>query len=96
MVKRTGGSKRKSKDKLTKSLRTKGKIGLSRYFAVFKEGDKVALKAEPSVQKGQYYRRYHGKVGIVKGKRGRCYEVIVKHDTKIKTFMVHPVHLKKV
>ncbi len=94
MVTRTGSRRRKAKKKLTKPKRQRGKLSLTRYFKVFKEGDRVVLKAEPSVQKGLYHVRFHGKQGIVKGKQGRCYKVMIKDGSKQKTLILHPVHLK--
>ena len=96
MVKRIGSSKRKSRSKMTKPIREKGKISLTKYFAKFTEGDSVVLKAEPAVQKGLYHMRFHGKRGLVEKKRGNCYEVAIKDGSKRKVLLVHPVHLKKV
>ena len=96
MVKRIGGFRRKTRYKLKKSLRSKGKISLRKYFQAFKEGDKVLLASEPSVQKGMYFPRFHSKVGTVKSKRGRCYEISIKDRNKEKTLIVHPVHLRRV
>ncbi len=95
MVTRTGSSRRKAKKKLTKDKRERGKLSLTKYFAKFSEGDKVVLKAEPSVHKGTYHTRFHGKQGIVKAKQGRCYAVSIKDGSKQKTLIVHPVHLKR-
>lgn len=95
MVKRTGSSRRKARKKLTKPLRKRGKMSISKYLAKFSRGDKVVLKAEPSVQKGMYAIRFHGRVGVVEGKQGGCYTVLIKDGSKQKTLIVHPVHLKK-
>ncbi len=94
MVKRIGGFRRKTKHKLKKNIRRRGKISLSKYFQTFKIGDKVLLSAEPAVQKGMYFPRYHGRIGIVKGNAGGCYQVNIKDGKKDKTLIVHPVHLK--
>lgn len=95
MVKRMGGSKRKSRGRLKKSIRRKGKISLSKYFQTFNEHDKVRLNAEPSCPNGMYFRRFHNKFGIIKGKRGECYEIIIKDGNKNKMIIVHPVHLRR-
>jgi len=94
MATRIGGFRRKSRHKLTKKLKNKGKIPLSKYLQDLKLGAKVCLKAEPAVQKGMYLPRFHGKVGILKAKKGSCYEVIIKDLDKEKTLVVHPVHLQ--
>ncbi|MFC1728529.1 50S ribosomal protein L21e [Nanoarchaeota archaeon] len=95
MAKRVGGLRRKTRSLLSKSARTKGKLSLSKYFQTFKPGEKVALKAEPSVQKGMFGRRFAGKIGVVDSKRGNCYMVKIKDIGKEKLVVVHPVHLKK-
>lgn len=96
MVKRIGGFRRKTRHKLKKSARRKGKISISRYFQEFKVNDKVQLVAEPSIHKGLYFPKFHGKYGVIKVKRGNCYEVRIKDPKKEKIIIIHPVHLKKV
>jgi large subunit ribosomal protein L21e len=96
MVQRIGGQRRKTRSKLKKDVRSKSKISLSKYFQTFNEGDRVLLKAEPAVQKGMYYPRFHGLTGIVKGKQGNCYVINIKDSKKEKSVLVHPVHLRKV
>jgi len=95
MVTRTGSTRRKARKRLTKTRRTRGKVPLTKVFAVFKEGEKVVLKAEPAVQTGMYHIRFHGKVGVVKGKQGRCYNVEIKDGSKRKVLILNPVHLKR-
>jgi len=95
MVTRIGSSRRKAKRKLTKPKRERGKLSLTKYFAKFKEDDKVILKAEPIIQTGMYHVRFHGKEGTVKGKQGRCYKVAIKDGGKQKVLILHPVHLKR-
>jgi large subunit ribosomal protein L21e len=96
MVQRIGGFRRKTRHKLKKSVRTRGKISISRYFQKLKVDDMVQLVAEPSIHKGLYFPKYHGKHGIVKGKRGNCYEVKVKAPKREKIIIVHPIHLRKI
>ena len=96
MVSKIGGFRRKTRHKLLKPRRTKGKISITNFFQTFDEGEKVVLKAEPAVQKGMYFPRFHGKSGIIKKKIGRCYKVEIKDGKKLKEPIVHPVHLKKV
>jgi len=95
MVKRIGGFRRKTRSKLKKPVRKKGKISIKNYFQNFKAGDKVLLKAEPAVQKGMYFPRFHSKVGVVRGKKGTCYEIEIKDGKKQKMLVIHPVHLKR-
>jgi large subunit ribosomal protein L21e len=89
------GFRRKTRSKLTKDYKKKGKISLRTYFQEFKEGDRVVLSAEPAYQKAMYYPRFHGRSGIVIGSRGSSYVVLIKYGRKEKMIIVHPVHLKK-
>ena len=95
MVKRIGRARRKTRHLMRKDIRRRGKISLSSFFKSFKEGEKVVLKAEPAYQKGIYCRRFHGITGVVKGKTGSCFNVLVKNGKKTKMLVVHPIHLKK-
>ena len=96
MVKRIGTGRRKTRHKLKKSFKEKGKIPLSIYFQELKEGDKVALVANSGVSKGMYFPRFHGRVAKVVGKKGFCYQVSIIDGKKEKLFNVHPIHLKKI
>lgn len=95
MVKRIGGSRRKTRYKFRKERRRRGKISISRYFQKFEIGDKVSLGVEPAVQKGMYHPNYLGKIGTIAGKRGRCYEIIINDADKEKMLIAHPVHLRR-
>jgi large subunit ribosomal protein L21e len=76
-------------------MRRHGKISISRYFAEFKPGDHVCLKAETAIQSGMYHHRYHGRMGTVKAKQGSCYVVAVPVGGTVKNICLHPVHLKR-
>lgn len=94
MVDRVGGFRRKTRYKMRKNVRQRGKVSLRRFLQSFDVGDVVKLAAEPAYQKGMYFPRFYGKVGVVSKKVGTCYEVTIK-DGKGKTVVVHPVHLRK-
>lgn len=95
MVKRIGGTRRKSRDKLKKDIRRKGKISFSAYFQAYNIGDRVNLFLEPSVHEGMFHARFHMKSGVVKGKRGFSYEVSINDKGKEKMLIIHPIHLRK-
>ena len=96
MASRIGGFRRKTRSKLSRNVREKGKISLTRFFQVFKEGEQVQLHANPSIQKGMYFPRFHGKAGTITSKRGNCYNVKIKDGNKEKVLVVHPIHLKRI
>ena len=79
---------------MKKKVRTKGKLQFSRYFQELKNGDTVALVKEPSVT-SNFPLRLQGRTGTVEGKRGKVYIVKVKDSNLKKTFLVEPIHLKK-
>lgn len=81
--------------KRSKSVRTKGKVPLSRYFQEFGEGDSVAVVKERAVR-SSFPERLQGRTGVVDGKRGRSYLVKISDISKDKTFVIEPVHLKKI
>ena len=94
-MKRKGSAKRRTRDKLKKHFRGKGKISITRYLQKFNDGDKVLLSIEPAVNKGTYHMRFYGRTGFVKRKNGSCYEIIIDDLGKKKCIIVHPVHLKR-
>jgi len=96
MVTRVGTSRTKTRSIYTKNVRSKGKISLSKYFAVYKPGDRVGLTLEPAVSRGMYHTRFYGHTATVTGKQGRCYLVSFKDGNKSKELIVHPVHLTRV
>jgi large subunit ribosomal protein L21e len=96
MAKRIGGLRRKSRSKMTRPAGEKGKISLSLFFQQPSVGDRVVLKVNPAYQKGMYMPRFHGLTGVVQGKKGACFEILIKDRSKEKTLVVHPVHFVKV
>lgn len=95
VVKKIGGFRRKTRKKLSKHIREKGKISISKYFQSFRIGERVVLSADPAIQKGIYNPVFHGKSGIISAKTGNCYSVLIQDKNKQKMLVVHPVHLKR-
>jgi large subunit ribosomal protein L21e len=94
MSNRIGGDRRKTRRLMTKAVRARGKVSLSSYLASYKPGEKVVLYAEPAVQGGCFNLRFQGRMAVITGRRGECYEVTVNDQNKPKNIVVHPVHLK--
>ncbi len=95
MVTRVGGMRRKTRFKLSRDMRSKGKITITAYLQNFEPSAKVQLVANSCYQTGMYHPRFHGKVGTVKGNQGNCYMVEINDGNKSKLLIVHPVHLKR-
>ena len=77
-----------------KRQREHGKIKLSRWFQDFKKGDKVAIIRELSVQP-KFPKQLQGRSGVIESKRGDSFIVKIKDLNKEKTYIIHPIHLKK-
>ena len=78
-----------------KKVRQKGKIGLSGYFKNLSKGDSVSVVAEKSVR-AAFPKRIQGLTGKVVDTRGNFKVIELKDKDKVKTFIIHPVHLKKI
>jgi len=91
-----GGTRRKTRSLLRKYKKDKGKLSLRKYFQSFNQGDKVQLVLDSAVHEGMFYPCFYGKVGMVTGKRGTCYEVQIFDGSVEKTIITHPIHLKRI
>lgn len=79
-----------------KKIRERGKIKFSEYFKELKPGEKVALKAEQSLN-ASFPKRMQGRTGKVVEKRGKnSYLVKAKDLEKEKLFIVPAIHLKRI
>ena len=79
-----------------KRLRQKGKVSLTRYFQRFSEGDNVAVVKDLTIQRPGFPQRMQGRTGIVIGKQGNSYVIHIKDFSREKTYIVKPIHLKKI
>ncbi|MFQ6053367.1 MAG: 50S ribosomal protein L21e [Candidatus Bathyarchaeia archaeon] len=92
---RSRGLRRKSRHVLTKPVRERGKLGVSRLLARYEVGDKVVIDIDPAVHKGMPHKRYQGKVGTVIERRGRAYVVEIPQRRSAKHIIAKPEHLKR-
>jgi large subunit ribosomal protein L21e len=79
----------------SKSIRTRGKIQLSKYFQEFKEGDKAAVVVEPSVA-SSFPKVLQGRTGTIESKRGKAYMIKINDKNQEKRYLIEPIHLKKI
>jgi large subunit ribosomal protein L21e len=75
-------------------VRTRGISSLSRLLVDYEVGQRVDIVINPSVHKGMPHRRYHGRTGVVTGKRGRGIIVDVKLGKMMRTLIIRPDHLQ--
>ena len=95
MVKASKGLRRKTRNILGKTPRTKGMSPITHEFRNFEVGEKVNVVIDPAVHHGMPHMRFQGKTGGVAGKQGRAYVVELKDGNKPKTLVARPEHLKK-
>lgn len=76
-------------------IREKGKAKLSQYFKKMDAGESVAVVPDCGFR-AAFPKRIKGKTGKVKSMRGTHCMVELKDGNKMKSFIIHPVHLKKV
>ena len=78
-----------------KSIRERGKISLSRYFQKLNSGDSVAVVKEMFLA-STFPQRLQGRTGKIIEKRGKSYVIKIMDHNKEKTFIIEPVHLRKI
>ena len=94
MVQKSKGPRRRTRKLLRRKI--KEKTPITKYLQEFKKGEKVVIDPNPSNHKGRPFRRFFGKIGIVKGKRGKAYLIKIKNGKKEKLIIAKPQHLKAV
>lgn len=77
-----------------KNIREHGKIRLSEYFKEFKKGDRIAVVRELTLNP-KFPKQLQGRSGVVDGKKGSSYIVKINDFNKEKTYIIHPVHLRR-
>lgn len=77
-----------------KRIRQKGKIKLSEYFKNLDDGEKVAVIIEKGIR-ASFPKRLQGRSGKITGTRGRFKLVEINDKNKVKTYIIRPVHLRR-
>ncbi|MEI8003117.1 MAG: 50S ribosomal protein L21e [Methanothrix sp.] len=85
--------RKKSRDKLSRTVRARGKSSVVRAIQEFETGAMVHVLIDPSIHKGMPHPRFHGKTGEVVGKRGRAFVLRVTDGNATKTLITLPEHL---
>lgn len=87
------GERKKTRDKLSNSVRERGASPPSGAVQEFEEGEKVHVTIDPSVPEGRPHPRFQGRTGKVVGRQGRAFEVEVDDGDSTKTLFVRSQHL---
>ena len=77
-----------------KNIREKGKLGLSKLFAIINPGDKVSLVRNLAFTK-DFPKRFQGKTGTVFETRGVSCIVKIRDGKRHKSLVVKRINLKK-
>jgi len=85
--------RKKSRDKLSRTVRARGKSSVVRAIQEFQTGAMVHVIIDPSIHKGMPHPRFHGKTGEVIGTRGRAFVLKVTDGNATKTLITLPEHL---
>jgi large subunit ribosomal protein L21e len=85
--------RKKSRDKMSKTVRARGISPVVRAIQEFEKGTMVHVIIDPSIHKGMPHPRFHGKTGEVVGKRGRAFVLKVTDGDATKTLITLPEHL---
>ncbi len=93
-MKKSKGYRRGTRQLSTKAPRDKGRPKLGKLLIAYEVGSQVIVKIDSSVQKSLPHKRFHGKIGTVKAKRGRGYVVSVPQGDAVKDVIVRSEHLE--
>jgi large subunit ribosomal protein L21e len=93
-VRKSKGYRHGTRQLATKAPRDKGRPKLGKLLIEHEVGSQVIIKVDSSVQKSLPHKRFHGKIGTVKAKRGRGYVVSVPQGDAVKEIVVRSEHLE--
>jgi len=96
MVKRSKGTRSKSRYIMRKKPRTRGVSSITRALQQFDVGVSVSIDIDSAVHKGMPHPRFQGRTGKIEGMQGEAYLVGVTVGKKHKTIIVLPEHLGRV
>ncbi len=95
-MKRSHGLRCNSRHKMRVRPRDKGKIPVTKTMADFPIGDRVTIIIEPRIHKGMPHQAFQGRTGLIQGKQGNAFILIIHDGKKEKKLIVRPEHLVRV
>jgi len=96
MVKRSKGTRSKSRYIMRKKPRTRGVTSSTRALQQFEVGSSVCISINSAVHKGMPHHRFQGYTGKIEGMQGDAYLVGITVGNKHKILVVLPEHLGRV
>ncbi len=94
-MKATGGSRSRTRYKLQKRKRDRGKVNINKLLQKFEVGDKVRILQDSAIQRGMPHPRFKNRTGSVKRKQGNSYVVEISDLGKRKKVISAAIHLEK-
>ena len=91
----SSGTRRKSRSALSKRVREKGRIPLSRLLTKYEEGDKVVIVIDSGIHKAMPHKRFQGKVAKIVGTRGKAFILEIPQRKTVKTIITTAHHIRK-
>jgi large subunit ribosomal protein L21e len=91
----SSGIRRKSRSVLSKRVREKGRVPLSRLLTSYEKGEKVVINIDPGIHKAMPHKRYQGKVATILGTRGKAYILEIPQRKTVKTIITTAYHIRK-
>lgn len=91
----SNGPREGTRNKLKNKARERGASPPQRSVEQYEDGEKVHLKLDPSVPKGQFNPRFNGHTGTVVGEQGHAYKVEIKDGGVTKKLIAAPAHLRR-
>lgn len=92
-MKHSAGYRNRTRSLLKKSPRERGLSPINRILRDYAEGEKVAVKIDPSTVKGMPHRRFQGKTATIVERRGRAYVLRAHMGGYDKIIIVRPEHI---
>jgi large subunit ribosomal protein L21e len=89
------GPRRKSRSVLTKRIRERGRLPLSRLLTKYEIGDKVVINIDSAIHKAMPHKRYQGQIATVVDKRGKAFVLEIPQRKTVKTIITTPEHIRK-
>lgn len=94
MVKKSHGFRARTRSLMSKRVRTRGLSPVTNVLQDYEVGQRVDVVIDPAFHKGMPHRRYHGRTGVVMGKRGRGVLVDISLGKATKSLIIRPEHLR--
>ena len=92
------GKRARTRELYAKAFKTKGVPNLTRHLKIYRIGDIVDIKCDPSVQNGMPYKCYHGKTGRIWNVTPRAVGVFlnkkVGHRFVMKKLLIRSEHVQ--